>query len=251
MDGPFAPRVGVGLEVGLVQEEDLGPNNPGLGQQRHIEGDEGGSLGYARLFGEGNFWLEVQNYLLPEDRWLIAETIDLADRLGLGVVATNDVHYATPTGRRLQDVLVCIKNRTILDAAGRLRRPNGEYYLESAAEMAELFARYPGAVANSVAIAERCSVDLGFANYRFPIFPVPEGDTPFIYLYKLCQTRAHAKYRPITPAVSNQLAHELDVIHKTNLTEYFLIVWDIVRFAKERGIPCQGRGAVDKEKDRG
>ena len=202
------------------------------------------AAGYARLFGEGNFWIELQNHLLPEDRWLLGELVALADRLGVGVVATNDAHYATPHGRRLQDVLVCIKNRTTLDASGRLRRPNGEYYLKSPADMSELFARYPGAVANSVAIAERCSVDLGFANYRFPSFPVPAGDTPFSYLYKLCQTGAHAKYQPITPAVSNQLAHELDVIHKTNLAEYFLIVWDIVRFAKQRGIPCQGRGSA-------
>ncbi len=199
---------------------------------------------YARLFGEGNFWIELQNHLLPDDGWLVDELVALADTLGLGVVATNDVHYAQPAGRRLQDVLVCIKNRTTLDASGHLRRPNGEYYLKSGAEMAALFARYPGAIANSVAIAERCSADLGFAHYRFPSFPVPAGETPFSYLYKLCQAGARAKYQPITPAVSKQLAHELDVINRTNLAEYFLIVWDIVRFAKQRGIPCQGRGSA-------
>ncbi|MHB1415908.1 MAG: PHP domain-containing protein, partial [Chloroflexota bacterium] len=180
---------------------------------------------YARLFGEGNFWIELHNHLLPDDGWLIAELVALADRLGLGVVATNNVHYALPEGRRLQDLLVCIKNRTTLDVSGHLRRSNGEYYLKSAAEMADLFARYPGAVANSLAIAERCGADLGFSNYRFPSFPVPNGDTPFSYLYELCQQGARAKYQPITPAVSKQLAHELDVIHRTNLAEYFLIVW--------------------------
>lgn len=198
----------------------------------------------ARIFGEGNFWIELQNHLLPDDDRLNDELVDLADRLGVGVVATNNVHYALPAGRRLQDVLVCIKNRTTLDASGHLRRPNGEYYLKSAAEMAQIFAAYPGALSNSVAIAERCSADLGFSSYRFPSFPVPQGESPFSYLYKLCQAGARAKYQPITPAVSRQLAHELDVIDRTNLAEYFLIVWDIVRFAKQRGIPCQGRGSA-------
>lgn len=199
---------------------------------------------YARLFGEDNFWIELQNHLLPDDAWLNAEMVALADRLGVGVVATNDVHYATPTGRRLQDVLVCIKNRTTLDTSSHHRRPNGEYYLKTTEEMAALFARYPGAVANAGAIAARCEADLGFATYRFPSFPVPKEETPFSYLYKLCQAGARAKYQPITPAVSKQLAHELDVIYRTNLAEYFLIVWDIVRFAKSRNIPCQGRGSA-------
>ena len=178
---------------------------------RHKEALEAATR-YARLFGEGNYWIELQNHFLPDDRWLIGEMVDLANRLGLGVVATNNVHYALPSGHRLQDVLVCIKNRTTLDASSHLRRPNGEYYLKSAAEMAALFSDYPGASANSVAIAERCATDLGFASYRFPSFKVPAGESPFSYLYKLCQIGARAKYQPITPAVSKQLAHELDVI---------------------------------------
>ncbi len=205
---------------------------------------EAAALRYARLFGEGNYWLELQNHLQVEDRRLSHQLGELAGRLGLGLVATNNVHYATPAGRKLQDVLVCINNRTSLDASAALRRTNGEYYLKTGEEMRELFAEFPEAVSNSGLIASRCGADLGFETYRLPAFPVPEGDTPFSYLHQLCHDGARKKYQPITPAVSRQLAHELDVINRTSLAEYFLIVWDIVRFAKSKGIPCQGRGSA-------
>jgi error-prone DNA polymerase len=200
--------------------------------------------GYIETFGIENFWIELQHHLLPEDDWLCAELVDLADRLGVGCVATNDVHYARRESHQLQDILVCIKNRTILDAAGDLLRSNSEYHLKPAGEMTALFERYPGAVANSRIIAGRCHVDLNFKGYRFPGFQVPQGETPFSYLYRLCHEGARERYQPITPAVSRQLAHELEVIYKTGLAEYFLIVWDIMRYAREKGIPGQGRGSA-------
>jgi error-prone DNA polymerase len=199
---------------------------------------------YLAIFGRDGFWIELQHHLLPEDDWLCAELADLADRLGVGCVATNDVHYARREGHQLQDILVCIKNRTSLDDAGELLRPNSEYHLKPAAEMSELFERYPGAVANSRVIAGKCHVDLNFKGYRFPGFQVPQDETPFSYLYRLCHEGAKERYQPITPAVSKQLAHELDVIYKTGLAEYFLIVWDIMRYAREKGIPGQGRGSA-------
>ncbi|HEX9016331.1 MAG TPA: hypothetical protein VF960_10105, partial [Chloroflexota bacterium] len=157
---------------------------------------------------------------------------------------TNDVHYAAREGHYLQDILVCIKNRTSLDAAVGLLRPNSEYHLKPAEEMAALFERYPGAVANTRLIAERCQVDLNFKGYRFPGFQPPGGETSFSYLHRLCHEGTRRLYQPVTPAVSKQLAHELDVIYKTGLAEYFLIVWDIMRYARENGIPGQGRGSA-------
>jgi len=197
-----------------------------------------------RIFGAESFWIELQHHLLPEDDWLCDEMVDLADRLGVGCVATNNVHYALRDGHRLQDILVCIRHRTTLDASDGLRRPNSEYHLKSAREMSILFHRYPGAIANSRIIAAQCDVDLNFRGYRFPGFQVPEGETPFSFLHRLCHEGARELYRPITPAVSRQLAHELDVIQKTGLAEYFLIVWDIMRYAREHGIPGQGRGSA-------
>ncbi|HEX2924398.1 MAG TPA: DNA polymerase III subunit alpha, partial [Chloroflexota bacterium] len=199
---------------------------------------------YLKIFGIDSFWIEIQDHLLPEDDWLCDELEDLADRLGIGCVATNDVHYATQDSHRLQDILVCIKNRTSLDASAGLLRPNSEYYLKSAGEMETILWRYPGAVANSRLIADQCDVDLNFRGYRFPGFTPPEGESAFSYLYRLCHRGARERYRPITPAVSKQLAHELDVIHRTGLAEYFLIVWDIMRYARENGIPGQGRGSA-------
>ncbi|MCL4370660.1 MAG: PHP domain-containing protein, partial [Chloroflexi bacterium] len=199
---------------------------------------------YVEIFGIEGFWIELQHHLLPEDNWLCGELTDLADRLGVGCVATNDVHYARKEDHRLQDILVCIKNRTTLDAAGELLRPNSEYHLKPAEEMTALFERYPGAVANTRVIAARCHVDLNFKGYRFPGFQLPQGETAFSYLYRLCHEGAGERYQPITPAVSRQLAHELEVIYKTGLAEYFLIVWDIMRYAREKGIPGQGRGSA-------
>ena len=199
---------------------------------------------YLRIFGAESLWIELQHHLLPEDDWLCDEMSDLAARLGVGCVATNDVHYATREGHQLQDILVCIGNRTPLDAAGSLLRPNSEYHLKSGQQMATLFRRYPGAVANSLVVAKQCQVDLNFKGYRFPGFKVPDGETAFSYLHQLCHHGARDRYRPITPAVSKQLAHELEVIQKTGLAEYFLIVWDIMRYARENGIPGQGRGSA-------
>ncbi|MDO8688678.1 MAG: DNA polymerase III subunit alpha, partial [Dehalococcoidia bacterium] len=198
---------------------------------------------YREIFGD-DFWIELQYHYLPHDERLIADMVEMADRLGIGCVATNDVHYARREGHRLQDVLVCIKHRETLDNSHQHRRPNSEYYLKAPAEMVSLFRRYPGAIANTAIVAAKCSVDLNFAGHRLPSFVVPEGETAFSYLYKLCQVGAEERYKPITPPVSKQLAHELDVINRINLSEYFLLVWDIMRYAKEQRIPGQGRGSA-------
>jgi DNA polymerase III alpha subunit len=217
---------------------------------------------YAELFGRGDgpakagFFLELSHHLLPDDDWLVGETAALADELGLPVVVTNDVHYARPEDRELGDVLTAIFHGRTLDTLADLRRPDGESHLKSAAEMAALppgdaatvderTARaWAEGIATAGELAATCSVDLGFEQYRFPGFPVPNGETPFSYLSELCWAGARRRYHPLTSEVMKRLAHELGVIERAGLAEFFLICWDLMRFAKEQGIPAQGRGSA-------
>jgi DNA polymerase III alpha subunit len=216
---------------------------------------------YATLFGRGDspatsgFFIELSHHLLPDDDWLVAESAALADATGLPVVVTNDAHYARPEDRELADVLAAIRHGRSLDTLGDLRRPDGESYLKSGEALLALGASLDDATARSASawmagistaaeLAASCSVDLGFEQYRFPGFPVPGGETPFSYLSELCWAGARKRYHPVTAAVMKRLAHELEVIERAGLAEFFLICWDLMRFAKERGIPAQGRGSA-------
>jgi error-prone DNA polymerase len=199
---------------------------------------------YLGIFGRENFWIELQRHFLPEDRRLVSRLVELAGHLGVGYVATNNVHYARREGHCLHDVLTCIAHLTTLDEANSLLRPNSEYYLKPTGEMEELFSDLPRAVASSRAIAERCDVDLNFSAHRLPTFDLPPGEKPLTYLRRLCLEGAGRKYHPVTERVLAQLDRELGVIERTGLAGYFLIVWDICRYAHERGIPAQGRGSA-------
>ncbi|MBM4408081.1 MAG: DNA polymerase III subunit alpha, partial [Chloroflexi bacterium] len=228
------------------------------------EGASAAARRLAALFGTADsvagsgFLIELSHHLLPDDDWLVAECASLAGELGLPVVVTNDAHYARPDGRELHDVLTAIHHGRTLDTLADLRRSDGESYLKSGAELLAMppadaggraadprtAAAWASGIANSVELARSCSIDLGFERYRFPGFPIPPAETAFSYLAQLCQEGARARYHPLTPAVLKQLAHELDVIEKTGLAEFFLICWDLMRFAKSRGIPAQGRGSA-------
>jgi error-prone DNA polymerase len=213
---------------------------------------------YAACFGRGDapassgFFIELSHHLLPDDDWLVTESAGLAAELGLPVVVTNDVHYARPEDRELHDVLTAIRHGRTLDTLADLRRADGESALKSGETMLALGASIGGeagrawreGIATSVEVAASCSVDLEFEQYRFPGFPVPDGETPFSHLSELCWVGARRLYHPLTPAVVKRLAHELDVIERAGLAEFFLICWDLMRFAKEQGIPAQGRGSA-------
>jgi error-prone DNA polymerase len=198
------------------------------------------------IFGPDRFFVEIRRHHLPGDAQLTAERAALARRLGVAPVATNDVHYAERAGRRLHDVLTCIRRHTTLPEAmlNGLLHPNSERFLKSPGEMATLFSDLPGALRSSLHIAERCRVSLDFSSQRLPAFPVPERHTPESYLRALCEAGLRRKFDPVTPGATAQLAHELAVIGRAGLAGYFLVVWDIVRFACERGIRCQGRGSA-------
>ena len=216
---------------------------------------------YATLFGRGDdpgssgFFIELSHHLRADDDWLVAEMAALADELGLPVVVTNDVHGARPEDRELADVLTAIRHGRTLATLDDLRRPDGEAHLKSGDELVAMPPGDPTAdpstarawnegIATAAELAATCRVDLGFEQYRFPGFTVPHGETPFSHLGQLCWKGAQRRYHPLTPAVVNQLAHELDVIERTGLAEFFLICWDLMRFARQRGIPAQGRGSA-------
>jgi error-prone DNA polymerase len=199
---------------------------------------------YRDIFGRDRFWIELQHHLLPDDDALVDGLVGLARHLGLGYVATNNVHYATRDGRQIQDVLVCIRHRTRLDEAGPFLRPNSEFYLKPAWRMAPLFAAYPKPLANTRRIAERCQFELRYGLQDLPRFPTPPGLDALAYLRHLCQEAMPARYPDPSSRVWEQLDHELAVIQRAGLANYFLIVWDLVRFARENGIRCQGRGSA-------
>jgi len=209
----------------------------------------------ASVFGDRLF-VELSDHLDPDDPALCDELAALAGETGLGCVVTNNVHYARPEGRRLHDVLRCIDLGVTLDEAGNRLKPNGEYWLKGEPLLRQRLARFDEAFRNARAIADSCILDLLYdtnmpraeASFvgkdRLPGFPVPAGETPFSFLYALCHEGAKVKYPRIDRDVAKQLAHELDVIDRCGLAEFFLINWDIVRFCKEHHIPAQGRGSA-------
>jgi len=205
------------------------------------------------IFGSDRFWIEVQRHGLPTDQRLSAGLLDITQALGARAVATNDVHYTLPTGQRLHDILTATRHNLPLARLGTLRKLNAEYYLKDAETLAGVFGDHPELLAETCAIAERCAVSLDFSGQRLPAFlpcsdDFPQGIQPgedaFSTLHALCQAGLNRKYRPVNQQAVQQLAHELAVIQKVGLCDYFLIVWDIVRFARQKGIRCQGRGSA-------
>jgi error-prone DNA polymerase len=194
--------------------------------------------------GRENVFSELHHHLGPADQWVLEGRAEMARRCGASVVATNEVHYHVPERRRLHDVLVAIRHRATLESARPHLFPNSEHHLKGGAAMRPLFKGHAEALATPWDIAQECDVDLDFRKVRFPGYPVPGGETPFSFLYKLCFEGVRDRYRPITPEVARRLQRELDVIQKTGLAEFFLINWDLMRFAREHGVPGQGRGSA-------
>jgi error-prone DNA polymerase len=201
----------------------------------------------ARLqdaLGRERVLVELHSHLRPEDPWVTGRRVELAGRLHAATVATNHVRYHHRGRRPLHDVLTAIRHRSTLEEVGHLLPSNSEQVLKGPSEMAGLFPDHHGAVRMAHDVAFDCSVDLDFRDVRFPGYRVPEGETPFSYLYRLTQEGAQRRYHPITLDVTRRLQRELEVIEKTRLAEFFLINWDLMRFAREHGIPGQGRGSA-------
>jgi error-prone DNA polymerase len=194
--------------------------------------------------GKENVFTELHHHLRPEDSWVLERRAAMAKRCGSPVAATNVVHYHVRERRPLHDVLVAIRHRATLDEARAFLFPNSENCLKGGDEMRPLFKGHAEALATPLDIAHECDLDLDFRKVRFPGYPVPAGETPFSFLYKLCFEGVRERYRPITLAVTQRLQRELEVIEKTGLAEFFLINWDLMRFARQHGVPGQGRGSA-------
>lgn len=210
-------------------------------QERALEA----AHGYGRLFGPDRFFVELQRHYHPGDVRLLGRLLTMADRAGLPLVATGNVHYLTADQREVHDLLTCIRTHTTLEDAGDLLRPNDEYRFRSPAEMAVLFEQVPSALENTLRIAERCASAETFLPgdpHVLPRFPVPRGRSASGLLRELCLQALTGRY-PTDPPL-DLLEHELAVIHRMGLSDYFLVVWDIVHFARSAGIRCQGRGSA-------
>ena len=189
---------------------------------------------YLDWFGLPNVFVELQQNLVQGDTQRNRSLIALARRLGVGVTATNNVHYHRRERHRLQDALVAIRHNKTLEETHRERRPNGHFHLKTPAEMATLFRKCPEAIENTLKIADRCTFDLTRdMGYRFPDYPVPEGHTPQTYLEHLCYEAARRRYGGITEKVRARLLGEFSLIQKHNLAGFLLIYHDIIQMARE------------------
>lgn len=200
---------------------------------------------YRDIFGEDNFFLEVQDHKLAEDKEVNAGILKISKELGIPMVATNDSHYVNREDSKNHDVLLCIQMQKILDDPSRMKFPNDEFYIKSREEMEELFTFAPEAIDNTLKIAERCNVEFDFNNYHIPSFDVPEGYTPLEYLKKLCYKGLYERYENPSQEIIDRLEYEINVISSMGYIEYFLIVWDFINFAKNNNIMVgPGRGSA-------
>ncbi|HXK09965.1 MAG TPA: error-prone DNA polymerase [Vicinamibacteria bacterium] len=214
------------------------------------EGTAGASPDTDRLarivdaFGPGRVLLDVQRHRRREQEAANRGLLDLADALGLRAVATNGVRHATARGRPLLDVLTCIREKRTLATAGRLLSENAERHLKGPRAMAVLFADRRDLLRNACALAERLTFTLEDLGYRFPDYPVPEGESQFSFLCRATEAGARERYRPYHEKARRQIERELALIGKLSLSGYFLIVWDLVNFCRREGILVQGRGSA-------
>jgi len=201
---------------------------------------------YIRTFGKDNFFIELQDHGLPEQKQINPVLIELAQELKIPLVATNDVHYVEKKHAFLHEVLLCIQTGKTLKDEQRLKFTTEEFYLKSAEEMAEIFKDHPEAIANTLEIAKRCNVDFTLGELHLPYYPLPENYTdPEDYLRHLCLEGAKRRYRDFNQEVKERLDYELEVIAKMGFASYFLIVWDMVNFARQNRIPVgPGRGSA-------
>jgi len=201
---------------------------------------------YFDVFGRDRFFFELQDHEVPELPKINKKLVELARRYNGQIIAANDVHYIRKEDAELQDILLCIQTGSVLSDPKRMRMTDDSYYLRTPDEMRALFGHIPGAIENTLAIAERCEVDLDFHGYQLPSFEVPEGYDAASYLRELCEIGLQKRYgsRHDAQDVRERLEYELGVIHQMGFDAYFLIVWDLCRYAREQGIWYNARGSA-------
>jgi DNA polymerase-3 subunit alpha len=198
---------------------------------------------YRQVFGD-RYYLELQYHDLDFQVQINQGVVHVSQKLGLPLVATNDVHYVEARHASAHEILLCVQTQTTLADPKRMRLGSHEFYLKSPDEMARLFGSYPGALRNTLEIAERCNLQLTFGRPQLPTVEVPEGLSSEGFLRRLCEEGLARRYRAVTPAIRERLEYELSIIEKTGFLDYFLLVYDVMRFARESGIPVgPGRGS--------
>ncbi len=201
-------------------------------------------LRMAGIFGEENFYLELQDHGIPEQRPVNQGVMRLARDTGLPLVVTNDAHYLRREDAAMQDVLLCIQTGKTVDDPNRMKFQTEEFYLKSEDELRQLFPGCDEAFENTSRIADRCNLEFVFNQYHLPLFPVPEGYTNEQYFRKLCMDGFRERYADPPESYQERLEYEIGVISRMGYVNYYLIVWDFIRYAKESGIPVgPGRGS--------
>lgn len=201
---------------------------------------------YYEVFGPDRFFIELQSHDIPELETVNKALLELGERYQARYVATNDVHYVQPEDAELQDILLCVQTGSLRNDPDRMRMADRSFYMRTPEEMQALFGEVPGALENTLMIAGRCDVDLDFKGYHLPHFEVPAGTTPESYLRGLCEDGLRNRYgsRSDDPDIRERLDYELGIIHEMGFDTYFLIVWDLCRYASERGIWYNARGSA-------
>ncbi|HHV05173.1 MAG TPA: DNA polymerase III subunit alpha [Anaerolineaceae bacterium] len=200
---------------------------------------------YREVFGRDNYYLELQDHDIPDQYRVNRLMLELARKTDTRLIATNDVHYIRPEDAALQDILLCIQTGKLLSDPVRMRMSDNSFYMRSPEEMKLLFSQVPDAIENTLEIAERCHLDLGRKGYHLPQFEVPAGETTSSYLRKLCEDglRRREPDRADSPEMKDRLDYELGVIEQMGFDAYFLIVWDLCRYSREKKIWYNVRGS--------
>ena len=203
------------------------------------------ALRYQEIFGKGNFFLEMQDHGIPEQRLVNQQLMRMSQETGIELVATNDVHYTYESDADSHDILLCIQTGKKVSDEDRMRYEGGKYYVKSEEEMRSLFPYALQALENTQKIADRCEVNIEFGVTKLPRFDVPEGYTAWEYLNKLCREGLERLYDPVTEELKERLDYELNTIRTMGYVDYFLIVWDFIKFARDHEIMVgPGRGSA-------
>ena len=203
------------------------------------------ALEYRDIFGEGNYFLELQDHGIPEQALVNQRLLQMSEELGIELVVTNDVHYTYAEDAKPHDILLCIQTGKKLSDENRMRYEGGQYYVKSPEEMARLFPYALQALDNTQRIADRCNVEIEFGVTKLPKYEVPDGMTSWDYLNKLCFEGLEKRYGNPTQELKDRLTYELNTIHNMGYVDYFLIVWDFINYAKTHGIAVgPGRGSA-------
>lgn len=203
------------------------------------------ALKYEEIFGKDNFFLELQDHGIPQQQMVNQQLIRMNRETGIGLVCTNDVHYTYAEDAAAHDILLCIQTGKKVEDEDRMRYEGGQYYVKSPQEMAQLFPYAPEALENTQKIADRCHVDIEFGVTKLPKYDVPEGYTSWEYLNKLCYEGLEERYHPVTQELRERLKYELDTIQTMGYVDYFLIVWDFIKYARDHEIMVgPGRGSA-------